>query len=131
LTKAEALTIFATAIVREILREDAEPRVPDVPRGTPPDEPSGPQPRFDFDESGDVCEHGGIYIPKETCPVHGPGAQEGVTAEELDDMTSDEAPAPIQRARRLAEQNRKRAQKERLFPEDLPMSGLGPPEDLP
>jgi len=46
-------------------------------------------------------------------------------------MTSDEAPAPIQRARRLAEQNRKRAQKERLFPEDLPMSGLGPPEDLP
>ena len=131
MTKAEALMVFATAIVREILREDGEPQAPEVPRETPSDEPSGPQPKFDFDESNDVCEHGGVYFDRNLCPVHGPQAQAEVSAEELDDLTSDEAPAPIQRARRLAEQNRKRAQKERLFPEDLPMSGLGPPEDLP
>jgi hypothetical protein len=131
MTSKEALAIFAAAIVREILREDDAPSTPAPQTPGSVDEPSGPQPKFDFDESNDVCEHGGVYFDRKTCPVHGEDAQADVTPEELDDITSDEESGPILRARRLAEQNRKRAAKERLFPEDIPMSGLGPPEDLP
>ena len=130
MTKAEALTIFATAIVREILREDDAPlQASSSP--VPDDSPSGPQPRFDFDESPDLCEHGGVWFDRKTCPVHGDEAQSEATPEELDDITADETPAPMLRARRLAEQKAKRANSERLFPEDLPMSGLGPPQDIP
>lgn len=130
MTKAEALHIFATAITREILRgqdepEQVTPAQPEAPYEGPP------QPRFDFDESADVCEHGGMRIPRSECPVHGDEANMDVTPEELDDITSEEAPGPISRAKRIAEQRRKQAETERVYPEELPMSGLGPPQDLP
>lgn len=132
MTKAEALHVFATAIMRELLREDGENVAYTAGAPPPPDEPpSGPQPRFDFDESNDVCEHGGIYFDRKLCPVHGDDAQAPVSDQELDDITSDEPPNAVLRAQRLAEQRAKRAAMQRLFPEDLPMSGMGPPEDLP
>jgi hypothetical protein len=130
LTKAEALHIAFTAIVRELLREDDGVVLPVAPGPpSPEDPPSGPQPQFDFDES--VCEHGGVFFERATCPVHGPQAQAEVTAEELDDITSEEPPGLIQRAKRLAEQKARQARSERLFPEDIPMSGMAPPEELP
>lgn len=128
MNKLEALHVAVTAFVREMLREDPEtveyrPPTPAVDPNTPP------EPRLDFDESNLVCEHGGVYFAREECPVHGPSAQEGVTAEELDDITTDEVAAPIQRAHRIAEQRAKAQETKRLFPEDLPMSGMGPPPE--
>jgi hypothetical protein len=135
--KAEALAIFATALMREILREDASPPPPvelmpgpDPSAESPRSEdeaPGTPMPLFDFDESNDVCEHNGIWIPRETCPEHGPGADVVPTIEELDDMESEDVSGPIQRARRIAENKAKQEGKQRLFPEDLPMRGMGPP----
>jgi len=136
--KAEALAIFATALMREILREDEsapEPvalnPAPQDPSPEPPrsgdEAPGTPMPLFDFDESNDVCEHNGVWIPRESCPEHGPGADVVPTIEELDDMDSEEVSGPIARARRIAENKAKQEAQKRLFPEDLPMRGMGPP----
>jgi hypothetical protein len=131
--KREALEIFATAFVRELLREDAPTT---ALRGTDPlpdphDDPN-PQPRFDFDESNDYCEHSGYYIPKIICPEHGPQATEepAPTAEELDGIAG-EAPPPniIARAERARARREKQAANERLFPEDIEMRGMGPPPE--
>jgi hypothetical protein len=137
MTKEQALMAFATAIVREILREEpnADDVIPATARQTAPDE-GPPMPRFDFDESADdFCEHGGMRIPRAQCPVHGPDAETTVSAEELDDLTNEtheEANPLIARARRLAEQQRRQQGSERLFPEDMPnLKGMGPPEELP
>ena len=136
--KAEALAIFATALMREILRED-EPApepvalnpAPQDPSPEPPrsgdEAPGTPMPLFDFDESNDVCEHNGVWIPRASCPEHGPGADVVPTIEELDDMDSEEVSGPIARARRIAENKAKQEAQKRLFPEDLPMRGMGPP----
>lgn len=123
MTKSEALAIFATAIIRELVDDETPGSVDEVPRETPA-EPSAPQPRFDFDESNDVCEHNGVYIQRATCPIHGPNAQADVSPEDLDSLTG-EQPELHRR------QRKPRVAPERLFPEDIPMSGLGPPDDLP
>lgn len=135
MTKAEALHIAFTAIVRELLREDHVVEYV-APRPAEELQDPNPQPRFDFDESADTCTHNGITIYKVDCPVHNPEMQGAVTAEELDDLTSEtfaEENPMIARARRLAEQKRRQeAGSERLFPEDLPnMKGAGPPADEP
>jgi hypothetical protein len=135
MNKADALMIFATAIMREILREDDGPRElpPTDPRSRIDDDPN-PRPQFDFDES--TCEHGGLVIERAACPIHGPGATgPAPTAEELDDITSEtheEANPLIARARRKkALEERQRAQRG-LYAEDIPMSGLAtPPGDPP
>jgi hypothetical protein len=49
----------------------------------------------------------------------------------LDDLESEEVPAPIARARRLAEAKRRREAKGRVYAEDLPMSGMAPPDEDP
>lgn len=139
MTKAEALAIFTRELVRELLREDSPTDLAGLmgQRHPPPlDEDPNPQPRFDFDESADTCTHNGITIYKVDCPVHNPEMQGAVSAEELDDLTSEtfaEENPMIARARRLAEQKRRQeAGSERLFPEDLPnMKGAGPPADEP
>lgn len=128
-----------TAIMREILRNDEyvdEPH-PDVERIHQnlehEQEPVSPTPRFDFDESSDVCYHNGIAIPRDECPEHSDEAQRPVSAEELDDITgetTEEENPMIARARRLAQQQN-RQHSERLFPEEIPMSGAGPPPDIP
>jgi hypothetical protein len=134
--KREALEIFVTALVRELLREDEPP-----PAAAPSEPDLGPawaQPRFDFVPESDAeygaqpetCEHGGVLFNRAECPVHGPSAEVAPTAEELDDIASEEVAAPIARARRLAEQKARQARTERLFPEDLPLRGMGPPADL-
>ena len=135
--KYEALHVFATAIVREILREDGPPQSFEVvgpPAPAAPDE-RPPEPRLDFDASNLVCEHGGMYFDRELCPVHGPGAQGDTKIEDLDTIVADVEPdltaGPIARARRMAEQRAKAAGRERLFPEDLPMRGMSPPEEIP
>lgn len=132
MTKPEALHIAMTAIMREFLREDG-PLLPDFAAGPPPPiEPTGPQPRFDFVDD-DFCEHNGHLVPRATCPVHGPDGEVVPTAEELDDLTTEtfeEENPMIARARRLAERQM-RQQSERLFPEDLPMAGAGPPPEIP
>ncbi len=130
MTKAEALHIAMTAIMREILRED-DAQTPGSVVGEYPNPPAGPMPQFDFDASDETCEHNGVYIDRSLCPIHGPHAQTEVTPEELDDITSDEPSAPVLRARRLAEQNARRARQEKAYPEDLPMSGLAPPDPIP
>jgi hypothetical protein len=130
LTKQEALHIFTTAIVREILREgDEAPGI--VPPGPPSPDEQPPTPRFDFDDSADTCEHNGYIIPRASCPVHGPGGAEEVTAEELDDLESEEPPGPIQRAARIAALKRQQEAEERQYAEDIPMSGMAPPRDIP
>ena len=94
MTKTEALAVFATALMRELLREDDAPAAQPKPRRrrkAVEDDPN-PQPRFDFDESANVCEHGGVWIDRAQCPVHGPMADEGVSVQDLEDITSDEAP---------------------------------------
>ena len=115
MTSKEALAIFAAAIVREILREDDAPSTPAPQTPGSVDEPSGPQPKFDFDESNDVCEHNGVYIPKSICPIHGPGGTGEVSIAELDDLAG-EAPELHRRTRKP------RTPPERLFPEDLDKS---------
>ncbi len=136
MTKAEALAIFTREFTRELLREDG-------PRGgsfseTDPLNLAGsdpnPRPQFDFDES--VCEHGGLMIDRALCPVHGPDATgPAPTAEELDDITSethDEANPLIAKAERLRRQREARQAQQRLYPEEIPMSGLAtPPGDAP
>lgn len=136
-TGAEKLAIVASVIMREILRDDEPTPEPvalnPAPQGPPP--PPGPQDngtgwaqtQLDFDQSNDVCEHNGVWIPRESCPEHGPGADVVPTIEELDDMESEDVSGPIARARRIAENKAKREAKQRLFPEDLPMRGMGPP----
>ena len=131
--KREALHVAITAIFREILREDEpwQAAPAPFPQAEPPDE--NPYPRLDFDESNDLCEHGGVYFNRELCPVHGPSAQEDVTAEELDDITNEtagEANPLMARAQRAAALRAQREATKPLFPEDLPMSGLAgrPPE---
>lgn len=134
MNKAEALHIAFTAIVRELLREDDKlPGPPYAPANFRAAAEAGPpQPQFDFDESNDVCEHGGVWIERATCPVHSDEAKEYVpTAEELDDITSDDSPEVLQRAARLKAQRERAASVGPLFPEDLPMRGMGPPADLP
>ncbi len=140
MTKAEALAIFTRELVRELLREDepAPAPAPAAASSQPDPGPAWAQPRFDFDPSSDqefcaqpeTCEHGGVLLNRAECPVHGPSAQVAPTAEELDDIASEEVAAPIARARRLAEQKARQARTERLFPEDLPLRGMGPPADL-
>ena len=133
--------MFVTALVRELLREDAD-REWVAPQASPsvPASPTGPQPRFDFVPESDAeygaqpeaCEHGGILISRALCPVHGPAAEVAPSADELDDMASEDVPAPVARAQRLAEQQARAARGERLWPEDLEnMKGMGPPPDLP
>jgi hypothetical protein len=129
LNKAEALSIFATAIVREILREGPEPyeTAAILPIVEPPPD-NNPRPQFDFDES--TCEHGGLVIERAACPIHGPGAQEEVSAESLDDITSEtheEGNPLIARARRKKALEERRLAQQGLYAEDIPMSGLGPP----
>jgi hypothetical protein len=130
MTKEQALMAFATAIVREILREGPEPyeTAAILPTVEPPPD-NNPRPQFDFDES--TCEHGGLVIERAACPIHGPSAQEEVSAESLDDITSethDEGNPLIARARRKKALEERRAAQQRLYPEDLPMAGMGPPD---
>jgi len=136
MNKAEALHIAMTAIMREILREDGPGAIVPAPglHAPPPDDDPNPHPQFDFDES--TCEHGGLVIDRSMCPIHGPGATgPAPTAEELDDMTGetfDEGNPLIARARRKKALEERRAAQQRLYPEDLPMSGLaGPTDDGP
>jgi hypothetical protein len=138
MTKEQALMAFATAIVREILREDTlEPHSAAEFHDVRPPEPEdpNPQPKFDFDES--TCEHGGLVIDRSVCPFHGPEAMgPPPTAEELDDITGEkveEANPLIAKARRKRELREQQAKNAPLYPEDLPMSGLAgrPPEDGP
>jgi hypothetical protein len=104
--KERALAIFTREFVRELLRGDEEPEsiTPSFIAG-PPDGPTMATPQFDFDE-------------------------EPVSEAELDAALGDEGDEVIARARRRATILAQR-QAERLWPEDLPMGGLGPPEDLP
>lgn len=134
MNKAQALDIAITAMFREILRED-EPNgyIPRevIPKDGP--EPGIPKPLFDFVDD-DFCEHNGHLVPKATCPVHGPESETVPTAEELDDMTSEtfeEENPMIARARRLAEQKLRQQSQERVYAEELPMGGAGPPPDVP
>jgi hypothetical protein len=137
MNKADALAIFATAIVRELLREPVyeDDVVPAAARLQPEPEDPNPHPQFDFDES--TCTHGGLVIDRSICPIHGPDAMgPPPTAEELDDITgetADEGNPLIAKARRLKEQRERKERTQRLYPEDLPMSGLGPPipDDVP
>lgn len=134
MTKGEALAIFTREIVRELLRED-EMATP-VAAPTPPQpavEDDNPQPRFDFDESQDYCEHAGILIQRAACPIHGPGAQEAVSAESLDAATGEEpeVAAPIAKARRLAAQRKREEAQGRTYAEELPMRGMEPPGEQP
>jgi hypothetical protein len=129
--KAEALSIFATAFVRELLRDDEPPPAHTNGYAAPtPDDDPNPQPRFDFDESNDYCEHSGYYIPKIICPEHGPQATEdpAPTAEELDGIAGEDPPPNIiARAERARARREKQAANERLFPEDIEMRGMAPP----
>ena len=138
MNRALALEIFARALMRELLADDkpaktvaAGPRKPRVPKARPePEEDPNPQPRFDFDESNDSCLHGDLWIPKAACPIHGPSAQNGVTDTELDAIAGDELPAPLARAKRIAEQRLAQEREGRLFPEELGnMKGMGPPPE--
>lgn len=132
MNKLEALHVFATAMVRELLREDEERFAPLPPQAPTVDPNAPPEPRLDFDASNDVCEHGGVFFNRELCPVHGPSVQEDVSAEELDDITSEEVPGPIARARRITEQRLRQAREARQYPEELEnMKGMGPPEPVP
>jgi hypothetical protein len=138
MTEKELVTTFVTALVKALTTTPDEGW--NVP-AQPPEkaEPAAPQPRFDFVPESDaqyggddaLCEHGGSFFDRASCPVHGPSAQETPTAQELDDIVSEAEPAPISRARRLAEQKARQARSERLWPEDLDMKGMGPPPDLP
>jgi hypothetical protein len=131
--KREALSIFAAALMRELLREDgAEVAASAVapPPGPPEDQP--PQPQFDHDISSEICEHNGIYMLRETCPEHGPDAQEQVTPEELDDLTNDDQPNIIQRAERLRKRREKQEEQARVYAEELENAkGMGPPPEAP
>ena len=139
MNKERALDIAITAMFREILREDGPTTdlaglmgQRDLP--PPPVDDPNPRPQFDFDES--TCEHGGLVIDRSMCPIHGPGATgPAPSAEELDDMTGetfDEGNPLIARARRKKALEERRAAQQRLYPEDLPMSGLaGPTDDGP
>lgn len=138
MNKADALTIFVRALMRELLADDKPaktvavgPRKPRVPKARPqPEEDPNPQPRFDFDESNDSCLHGDLWIPKAACPIHGPSAQNGVSDIELDAIAGDELPAPLARAKRIAEQRLAQEREGRLFPEELGnMKGMGPPPE--
>ena len=121
-----------TAIMREILREDGPGAIVPAPgpHAPPPEDDPNPRPQFDFDES--TCEHGGLVIDRSMCPIHGPGATgPAPSAEELDDMTGetfDEGNPLIARARRKKALEERRAAQQRLYPEDLPMAGMGPPD---
>ena len=132
MNKERALDIAITAMFREILREDDTPRGVQLPMpgAPPPDDDPNPHPQFDFDES--TCEHGGLVIDRSMCPIHGPGATgPAPSAEELDDMTGetfDEGNPHIARARRKKALEERRAAQQRLYPEDLPMAGMGPPD---
>jgi hypothetical protein len=136
MTEKELVTTFVTALVKALTTTSDEGwNVPAKPPESA--EPAAPQPRFDFvpesdlEYNGNVCFHGGVAFSREACPEHGPLAEETPTAQELDDMASESEPAPISRARRLAEQKARQARTERLWPEDLDMKGMGPPPDLP
>lgn len=134
MNKREALDIAITAMFREILREDGEyVKVPPGPPYGPP-EPHQPTPQYDFVDD-DFCEHNGHLVPKATCPVHGPESETVPTAEELDGLTGDdsfeEENPMIARARRLAAQKQRQESQQREWPEELPMSGAGPPPDIP
>lgn len=136
MNQERALHVFATAIVREILRvsEDELPIISDVALPQEP-APGTPTPRFDFDESADTCEHNGMLFDRNLCPVHGPeGTAPAPTAEELDDLTREtfeEENPMIARARRLAAQKKRQEGQERVYAEELPMSGAGPPPEIP
>lgn len=132
MNKREALGIAITAMFREILREDDPTENKQFHGSDPLPEPGMPRPQFDFVDD-DFCEHNGHMVPRASCPVHGPDAETVPTAEELDDLTSEtfeEENPLIARARRLAERQL-RQQSDRLFPEDIPMAGAGPPPDIP
>jgi hypothetical protein len=130
--KADALHIAMTAIMREILREDGPGAIVPAPglHAPPPEDDPNPRPQFDFDES--TCTHGDLVVDRSICPVHGPGATgPAPSAEELDDMTGetfDEGNPLIARARRKKALEERRAAQQRLYPEDLPMAGMGPPD---
>jgi hypothetical protein len=130
--REQALHIAVTAIMREILREDGPGAIVPAPglHAPPPDDDPNPHPQFDFDES--TCEHGGLVIDRSVCPIHGPeNMGPPPTAEELDDMTGetfDEGNPLIARARRKKALEERRAAQQRLYPEDLPMAGMGPPD---
>jgi hypothetical protein len=138
-SKAEALVVaFARGLMRELLADEkpvkapAKAAAPRRSRNVKPkaqEEDPNPQPRFDFDESNDVCLHGDLYIPKAACPIHGPAAQNGVTDAELDDITSEGSSNLISRAERLRERREKQAANERDFAEEVPMRGMGPPPE--
>lgn len=103
----EALEVVVRSAVREILEtEDDGPFAPLAPPHSEP--PTAPFPRFDF-------------VPE----MDGPAP----TAEELDDLTSEEPANPITRAARLKEKHAR--EKQRLFPEEIPLRGMAPPEDVP
>jgi hypothetical protein len=130
--KERALDIAITAMFREILRDSDEPRGAQLPMpgAPPPEDDPNPRPQFDFDES--TCEHGGLVINRSVCPIHGPeNMGPAPTAEELDDIvneTQDEGNPLIARARRKKALEERRAAQQRLYPEDLPMAGMGPPD---
>jgi hypothetical protein len=139
MTKRESLlAVFATAIVRELLRESVyEDDVVPATARQPVDPDPNPHPQFDFDESGDVCEHNGIWLPKHLCIIHGAEAQAPApTDEELEDITGEtaaEANPLIARAERKRRQRETAQRNTPLYPEEIPMSGVvgRPPDDPP
>ena len=120
---------------REILREDGPTTdlagLMGQRQPPPPEDDPNPHPQFDFDES--TCEHGGLVIDRSMCPIHGPeNMGPPPTAEELDDLTNEtfeEGNPLIARARRKAEQQRRREAQAGQYPDERnPLSGLGPPD---
>jgi hypothetical protein len=147
----EALEIVVRAAVREILSTPDEP-IPVLPAPAspvPPPEASDVwvQPRFDFDPSTDdqfepeqaedpglppeteLCNHGGVWYLKKDCIEH--REQPAPSIAELDALHSDggEFESSITRAQRKREAETAKRRHERLFPEEIPMRGLGPPDE--
>ena len=131
MTKSEALAIVVREFVRELLREDEPQPAPTTPSEPFPveqsekdaDGPDYPQPQFDFVEQ----------VEAEVEAVR--AGMEGEDPPDMDDLDvlAGEGGGPIARARRVAARSAERAQraKERLWPEELPMAGMLPPEEIP
>ena len=153
--KREALAIVVREAVREFLREEIPPQLGAIgghaapisrsrvsrkrgarrPRkpvslgdvGVGPSEVSLAQPRFDFDPSSDA-EFAARMTEAAAALSGGDPPADG----ELDELAQSDG-GSLLRARRIAEREaqKQRKQSERLFPEDIEMHGLGPPQELP
>jgi hypothetical protein len=105
MTGERALEVFARAIIREMMSA-AEPSAPKKPRASRSrpvaDDIAPPQPRFDF--------------TPDTDPEY-----DRLRRAELDRLASTGESQAQARAQRI---------RERAYPEDLPMRGMAPPEEV-